>query len=169
MPFLKLSASLLAAGLLVSGCDLDWDEILSDDFPQTSACPNFKGTPSYGDVDFSAALSPEPYRIEIAAGGKIDASDCISRTSGYVSESPDLDLYLRGRASRLYFNVEAESDTTLLINTPEGEWLYDDDSGPGLNPEIVVRNPEPGIYSVWVGARFESSQYEESTLTIRSE
>ena len=118
-------------------------------------------------MDFLAALSPESYRIEIAAGGKINASDCISRASGYVSESPDLDL--RGRASRLYFNVEAEGDTTLLVNTPEGEWLYDDDSGPGLDPEIVVRNPEPGIYSVWVGARFESSQYEESTLTIRSE
>jgi hypothetical protein len=38
-----------------------------------------------------------------------------------------------------------------LINTPNGRWYCDDDSGGSLNPKVQITNPQSGRYDVWVG------------------
>lgn len=39
----------------------------------------------------------------------------------------------------------------MIINTPAGSWLCNDDFG-GLNPMIELVNPGPGQFDVWVGS-----------------
>jgi hypothetical protein len=60
---------------------------------------------------------------------------------GFVAEAPDLRLFYTAGTAPLIFFVEAEGDTTLLINDPNGEWHCDDDSGRGLNAAITIEAP----------------------------
>ena len=97
----------------------------------------------------------DPVETSAIAGGFTDAStlrtgDCV----GYVSSgSPDYAFAWEGPAgSGVRLLVESEVDTTLVVQTPSGEWLCDDDSGPDVNqPAIDVRSLEEGTYQVWIG------------------
>ena len=56
-------------------------------------------------------------------------------------------------------------DTTLVINTPSGEWICDDDSSTGVNPGVGFKAPEEGLYDIWVG-RYEGGASGTATLNI---
>lgn len=110
---------------------------------------NVWGTPNYGEIDLDSGFLPDPWTKSLVAGGSEDIDHL--GYSGFVSDSPDIDLYYdSGSYNFLTFSVESDEDTILLINTPEGEWMYDDDSD-GLDPEISVFYPTSGLYNIWVG------------------
>src|SRR5690606_4508404 len=44
-----------------------------------------------------------------------------------------------------------DSDTTLVVNGPDGLWYCDDDSNGGLNPQVTFSSPRSGTYHIWVG------------------
>ena len=44
----------------------------------------------------------------------------------------------------------SRSDTTLVVNGPNGEWYCDDDSGEDINP-LVTLGSNAGRYEIWVG------------------
>jgi hypothetical protein len=50
----------------------------------------------------------------------------------------------------LIFSVRADSDTTLVINGPDGRWYCNDDAN-GVNPAFRFASPRSGQYDVWVG------------------
>ena len=50
----------------------------------------------------------------------------------------------------LYFSIQASEDTALVINTPDGNRICDDDSGGGLDSSIHFNNPDDGVYDVWI-------------------
>ena len=57
-------------------------------------------------------------------------------------------------AGKYVLSIYAESkvDTTLLVLTPDGEWLANDDGpGTGQNPLLRFANPKSGKYTIWVG------------------
>ena len=89
--------------------------------------------------------------VDLDAGGPVDLSDI--GYFGYVNESPDFDLYYEAGDFSLTIRVESKSDTVLLINGPDGEWLFSDDSD-GLNPGITLRRPQSGLYDIWVGTAY---------------
>ena len=129
------------------------------------ACPNVGGDPIYGDVSLSAGFTPDPHRVSLSAGGSTSAANCISGTEGYVADNPDVNFYFSGNTSGLTFSVTSDADTVLIINTPDGSWLYNDDAS-GLNPSIRVRNPSEGLYNIWVGTHSPSNAYPDATLLI---
>jgi hypothetical protein len=124
----------------------DEEAILSD---TDTGGPDVGATPNYGDIELSAGFSPDPYTQYAKAGGSYDTSEI--GYGGFVSIAPDFDLYYTPGTYSLTIKAESSEDTILLINTPGGEWLYNDDFD-GLNPGITLDTPEDGLYNIWIGS-----------------
>ena len=106
------------------------------------------GTPGWID----ARLRPDPAVLEGAAGGTIRAQDAAdSSCRGYVQYVPDHVVVVAGRASYLRLYIESGEDTTMVIRTPDGRWLCDDDHGGNLQPMLEQASWTPGTYLVWIG------------------
>ncbi|MEM9759586.1 MAG: peptidase S1, partial [Pseudomonadota bacterium] len=98
----------------------------------------------------------------LTAGGSIQANRG-SCTYGFVASAPDLKLNYEGTGP-LYFSVESDGDTTLLVNQPDVSWICDDDSLGDSNPLLVLPNATEGVYDIWVGTY--GDQMQSATLTI---
>jgi hypothetical protein len=108
------------------------------------------GDPTYGDISLDAGFSPDPWEMELTAGGSIsvDKGNC---SYGEVADNPDVDLYWDRSGSTLYIYVIAGDDTTLLVNMPNAHWRCDDDSFGDGNPILSIRKAPSGLYDIWVG------------------
>ncbi|UJR78968.1 hypothetical protein [Sandaracinus amylolyticus] len=82
------------------------------------------------------------------AGGSVVASTRRSECAGNVAEEPDHVVDV-GAETHVALRVTSEGDTTLLVQTADGEWLCNDDFD-GLQPAIA-RTFAPGPLRVWVG------------------
>ncbi|HMN26801.1 MAG TPA: hypothetical protein PKE45_01510 [Caldilineaceae bacterium] len=87
--------------------------------------------------------------------------------NGLLNSTPDYVFDWSGRAEQLRVFFEGERDTTLLVRTPDGSFLCNDDA-PGLatlNPLVDVPNAAPGQYSVFVG-RVNPAEPVSGELTV---
>jgi hypothetical protein len=113
---------------------------------------DYTETATYGDVSLSAGFTPDPYSVSLLAGGSTDAYELGGACIGQIATAPDLQLdYDSSSIFSLYIFVSSDVDTSLVVNTPSGEWICDDDSGEELNPVVQFHNPQSGIYDIWVG------------------
>lgn len=138
--------------------------IMSLSTAMPAASQNPEATPTYGE---EALISPleEPYEIRVQAGGPIKATQELPEPCvGYIASAPDFDLTYEASGLTLYIYVESDSDTTLEVTDPNGNWYCSDDEI-GLNPVVVIENPPSGAYSVWVGTYRETSA-ERAVLII---
>lgn len=108
-------------------------------------------TATYGSVRLSSGFTPDPNRVDLTAGGSIDASNIGSPCRGSIARAPDYEVTYSAGSLPLYFYVNASSDTTLVVNGPDGQWYCDDDSNGGVNPQVTFNTPRSGTYDVWVG------------------
>lgn len=121
---------------------------------------------NYGTVTLSAGFTPDPRRISMRAGGTIDAQNIASHCRGFVTRAPDVELSYSAGSLPLILSVESSSDTTLVVNGPDGRWYCDDDGGNGsLNPALHITNPMSGTYDVWVGT-YSSGTSQPARLDI---
>jgi hypothetical protein len=116
------------------------------------ACPDWQAKTYYGEATLSGGFEPTPFWAGIKGGGTVFLRDCGFEWEGAVAPQPDLRLHWEGEAPRLAIYVEAEEDLNLLVHTPEGHWLFDD-NGRGRNPLIVISGPTPGDYVIFIGSR----------------
>ncbi len=113
---------------------------------------NVNRNPSFGTLNLNANFAPDPVVVNVTAGGNLPAerlggSGCV----GTVADAPDVRLnYRAGQGLPLYISVRSNADTTLVINLPNGRWTCNDDFA-GLNPGIVMTNPQSGQYDIWIG------------------
>lgn len=115
------------------------------------ACPEWSAAPNYGSASLAAGFLPDPFTVDLEAGGDQSLSGCLGGGfTGYVTSAPDFDLTWSGASAQLTIAVESGSDTVLLVNDPNGTWLFSDDYR-GLDAGIVIANPVPGLYNIWVG------------------
>lgn len=114
---------------------------------------NYSLNPHFGTVNLSAGFTPDPYVVNVASGGRNDASQTVSSSCrGFISEAPDVRLNYRAGSYPLILSVASDSDTTLVVNGPDGSWYCDDDSGNyGLNPALRFGSPQSGQYDIWIG------------------
>lgn len=133
---------LLASALALAAACAAAGVAQAQDFTQPS---------NYGDYSLSAGFSPDPYSISVTAGGSIDASNIGSPCRGRISNAPDIQLSYSAGSFPLYFRTQSGSDTTLVVNGPDGQWYCDDDSGGGTNAQVTFASPMSGNYDVWVG------------------
>lgn len=124
--------------------------------PVTSSAQNISATPTFETLKLTAGFSPDPQVFRFSAGG----SDEVTRggcTMHIHSGAPDFDLNYRAGTLPLTISATAEADLMLLVNTPDGRWHCDDDSGEGVDPSITFSSPQSGNYNIWVGTYSESS------------
>ncbi len=121
--------------------------------------------PSYGTVELNAGFLPDPHEIKLQSGGSIDASGIGSPCTGNVANAPDVRLVYNSGSSPLIISVSADSDTTLVVNAPDGLWYCDDDTGEGVNPSVRFNKPMAGRYEIWVGT-YGGTDYRPATLHI---
>lgn len=120
-----------------------------------AAAQNWQAQPTYGSVRLSPGFTPDPYQVALVAGGPINARQALGNACpGYIANAPDFDLYWGAGSSGLPLVISADSqvDTTLVVRTPSGQWLCEDDGGfNGMNPGMRIDNPQAGLYDIWVG------------------
>lgn len=118
-----------------------------------AAAQNYSLNPAYGTVNLTAGFTPDPYVVNVLSGGRNDASQTVSSSCrGFIAEAPDVRLNYRAGSYPLILSVNSGSDTTLVVNGPDGSWYCDDDGGSqGLNPSLRFNSPQSGQYDIWIG------------------
>ena len=123
--------------------------------------------PLYGRVELVFDFVPDPYAMEVLAGGAdnletLVGAGCIGLVNG---ARPDVVLGYEAGPNPLYIYATSEFDTTLAVLDPEGRWHCNDDAlGRGLDPGIELVDPAAGDYAIWVGTMDETMV--EAVLTI---
>ncbi len=134
----------------------------------TGLCITAGAATAYPDVSLNGATGQytgqELYDakvFKVTAGGDYSLTrDCgniyhalqSERGEGYFPVAPDFTLRTPGlQGFRLVISVVSECDSALLINTPAGNWYYDDDDNGNLDARIDLTSPSSGILDIWVG------------------
>lgn len=105
---------------------------------------DFTLEPNFGTYSLATGFTPDPAELPIIAGGTVDASSV--GCSGMISNAPDARLMWDGDA--ITIGARSDSDTTLIVNAPDGQWYCADDTN-GLNPAVTLSGS--GQYDIWVG------------------
>ncbi len=132
----------------------------------TSALPDQTRAPTFGSVSLTAGFANDPHIAPIISGGPLNARRALGPAcAGYVAVEPDYRLIYQAGGQPLSFTAISPGDVTLAVRTPGGDWLCDDDSGPGLNSFIGLQSPASGQYDVWVGS-YWPDQFLQTILAI---
>jgi len=108
-------------------------------------------TANFGEISLSAGFTPDPYRVNITAGGSVNGGNLPGSCVGMISQAPDFQVSYRAGSLPLVFRTMSSADTTLIINGPDGRWYCDDDSFGDGDAEVRFGRPQSGVYDVWVG------------------
>lgn len=122
--------------------------------PQSAQAQDYSRTPNFGSVRLNSGFTPDPHRVSITAGGSIDAytgTDLPGSCVGKISNAPDYRVTYNAGGLPLAFRTLSSRDTTLVINGPDGRWSCDDDSYGDGDAQVIYRNPQSGVYDIWVG------------------
>ncbi len=57
-----------------------------------ASAQNFSLNPAYGTVNLSGGFTPDPYIINLQAGGSISARNISSSCAGFIADAPDVRL-----------------------------------------------------------------------------
>jgi hypothetical protein len=112
--------------------------------------------PSGGTAALAPAFTPDPFRTMLTGGGDVDANSRAlgQECFGFISIEPDFRLTAQGSFSLLRFIFIADTittDTTLIVRTPDGRYLCNNDAFGIFNPMVDVANAVAGDYAVWIG------------------
>ena len=107
---------------------------------------------NFDAVQLRTGFMPDPKRVNGRSGGAIDADGLGATCGGWIARRPDHVLTLRSTMDFFRVFTTSEADVTLVIRTPDGQWLCDDDGGEGLNARIDKTGWARGRYLVWVGS-----------------
>jgi hypothetical protein len=141
---LKLIAGVAGLTLALTAC-----ATVSD---SSGTLPDYSASPTYGTVSLSAGFPSDPRVVSLQSGGPIPASNISPSCEGYVARAPDVRLIYHAGELPLILSVASSADTTLVVNSPGGQWYCDDDSGTnGVNPSLRFSRPVSGQYDIWVG------------------
>ncbi|MHA6287614.1 peptidase S1 [Maricaulis sp. CAU 1757] len=132
----------------------------------TALAQDYTQAPTFGSANLSAGFTPDPYAVNITAGGNIDASQWGNGCAGMVANAPDFRLQYSAGSYPLSIGAISDADTTLIINGPDGQWYCDDDSGGDLDPLLTWGNPPSGQYDIWIGTYGSGSDLAPATIII---
>ena len=131
---------------------------------------DYEAEPFFGSIKLERGFIPDPYMIYVDAGGDLDTSN-LGLDCGFATSAPTFAFSYSGGASetflRIFFAAVDNIDATLVIYTPNKEWLCADNStyGSGLDPVIDIEYAPSGQYVIWVGAH-ESNVFGMGSLYI---
>ena len=112
---------------------------------------------------------PEPTDISVVAGGSEPAEFLDIACQGWITAAtPQHHFHYEASGIPLGVYVESDVDTTLVLQTPAGEYVCNDDFSTmtGRNPGLQFEAPETGNYSVWVGTYYSYEAGAAATLSL---
>ena len=122
--------------------------------PGTALAQNAGLTANFGEVRLNVGFTPDPHRVSLTAGGSIDAysdTNLPAACVGDISDAPDYEVTYSAGSLPLVFRTRSSTDTTLIINGPDGRWYCDDDSWGDGDAEVRFNKPSSGTYDIWIG------------------
>jgi hypothetical protein len=125
----------------------------------------------FGSLEFSPALTLDPFVVSMASGGDVNASalDQGEECRGYITGAPSFAVTWADEIARLRLFYVSVGDTTLIVRAPDGSLLCSDDDGLLLNGAIEIVSPVTGEYDVWVGSYYPDEQVAGYLMLTRSE
>jgi hypothetical protein len=141
-------------GLMAAVGLFEGDKSSMADLGRETSSSTAEDGPLYGVLRLEFDFSPDPYPVELIAGGESNLADLLGGDCvGYVAaDNADLVLDYTAGPYDLFVYINAVADTTLAILDPEGTWHCNDDAeGIGYNAGIQFVDPLSGEYSIWVG------------------
>jgi len=110
-------------------------------------------SPQDGQVRIGHNFGPDARQIETQAGGILNAQSLegLSHCAGNIDPRPNVRVRYTSNRGSFHIRSNARADTTLVVRTPSGEWLCNDDYL-GLDPVVSADPAERGEYDVWVGS-----------------
>ncbi len=117
------------------------------------------GASNFGTISVAPGFTPDPSTATGTSGGAIQASNLNPSCRGWVSQTPDHILMANGQFPFLRVLVNGgNSDTTLVIQRPDGSYICDDDGGDRFNPMVQIQPWPAGQYKIWVGSYQQGQQ-----------
>ena len=132
---------------------------------QPATAQNVSLPATYEEVTLDTGFDPDPYNVSVYSGGTIDSRHLGGDCTGFIADAPDVRLHFRGGSLPLIISVNADIDTTLVVNAPDGNWYCSDDGANGLNPSISFGDAPTGRYEIWIGT-YGSNSVEPASLSI---
>ncbi|MFZ4814352.1 MAG: SH3 domain-containing protein [Phototrophicaceae bacterium] len=132
----------------------------------TTATLNFGLPANFGSTALTSGFVPDPFTVGITSGGSVNVGYLGAGCTGNATAAPDFSLtYASGAFPVLRFFFVGSGDTTMIINTPGGNYVCNDDSFGTANPSIDFNTPSSGRYDVWIGS-FSAGSSVTGTLSI---
>ncbi len=113
-------------------------------------------------------FDPDPRVVDVTATGEFSAESLPGGCFGLVTARPQYAVNYAGGAAPLYLAATSSADAVMVVNTPDGRWLCDDDSAGQLNPGLMITGPAAGRYDIWVGVYNESEAPAQLTISSRA-
>jgi len=111
--------------------------------------------PLYGPVSLQRGFSPDPFAIGVEGGGTAYAS-AYDVPCGFTTPGPTFAFSLGGGAFetflRVFFSPSEEGIPTMLLLTPDREWICAGYWNAGVSPVVDFDAAPSGDYLVWVGS-----------------
>jgi hypothetical protein len=108
----------------------------------------------------------DPFVVSLNGGGPFSAAGLGPDCNGYVNDAPSLSLNWSGAAEFLEAFFYSDHDPVLVIQTPGGQILCNDDANSLLlDPVIQINTPAEGVYNLWVGS-YDRSQLIPGLLVL---
>lgn len=117
-------------------------------------CPDWSFQGVRIDATGAGLSSGGTYPLTAMGGGSL--SDCtnVPGGRGFAPQAPQYSFWLSEMAGyELDLRITANCDATMVVNTADTTWYFDDDSGDGLNPALRVPGGIglEGRVDVWIG------------------
>jgi hypothetical protein len=121
---------------------------------------------AYLTLDMQAGFALDPFLVSLNGGGELDASTLDPACVGYINDKPVLTANWKGAVDFLRIFFYSDSDSTLVIQQPDGDYVCADDVDENvLDAELVTEQPAAGTYKIWVGS-YEANQLIPGLLVI---
>ncbi len=129
------------------------------------ACPNLD-TPTE-NYKASGDQLYAPKSFSVVAGGDMNLQGCgFQDAFGYAMTAADFGFNLSNMGPyNIAISVVSDCDAMLLINDPNADWYFDDDSNGNADPRIVLPGYD-GLYNIWIGTY--DGAYCDATLTLET-
>lgn len=135
---------------------------------------NTSATALFGHGEFPESQSVIHESIRSAAGGVVNMTNFpMGNCAGFTSIAPSYSfLWQHDEQRPLFVQYRAtvpEHDALLYVLAPNGQWFCNDDAhNQTLNPEVVFKQPQHGLYRVWLGT-FRSGVQVDGHLQISNQ
>ncbi|WP_291841716.1 hypothetical protein [Maricaulis sp.] len=120
------------------------------------SAPASQYLPTSARLTLAPGFQPSEFHVSGYANGAVRPPAWDNRCGGSASELPTLHLEYQGQGSGLAIHAEAHEDLTLLVRTPAGDFVCNDELE---NTDFVSLDSAPaGQYDIWVGPQTDRAR-----------